>query len=115
MNPAVPIAVGYLLGSIPFAFLLSRRLEGIDIRRTGSGNVGATNVLRTSGVGAAITVMLLDVAKGAGSVLVAQRWMQGTPRPPPPDLRRSSGTSTRCGCGFAAARASPPRVASSRC
>ena len=50
MSPAFPIAIGYLLGSIPFAFLLSRRLEGIDIRRTGSGNVGATNVLRTSGV-----------------------------------------------------------------
>ena len=74
MSPAVPIVIGYLLGSIPFAFLLSRRLEGIDIRRAGSGNVGAANVLRTSGVRAAIVVMMLDVAKGAGSVLVAQRW-----------------------------------------
>jgi glycerol-3-phosphate acyltransferase PlsY len=74
MSLAIPVAIGYLLGSIPFAFLLSRRLEGIDIRRVGSGNVGAANVLRISGVGAAIAVMVLDVAKGAGSVLVAQRW-----------------------------------------
>jgi glycerol-3-phosphate acyltransferase PlsY len=81
MSVAVPIVIGYLLGSIPFAFLLSRRLEGIDIRRAGSGNVGAANVLRTSGLGAAIAVMMLDVAKGAGSVLVAQRWMTGDAAP----------------------------------
>jgi acyl phosphate:glycerol-3-phosphate acyltransferase len=73
MSPAVPIAIGYLLGSIPFALLLSRRLQGIDIRRAGSGNVGAANVLRTDGLRAALVVMLLDVAKGAGSVLIAQR------------------------------------------
>src|SRR3954451_13663944 len=74
MSVAIAVASAYLLGSIPFAFLLARRLEGIDIRRAGSGNVGAANVLRISGVGAAIAVMVLDVAKGAGSVLVAQRW-----------------------------------------
>src|SRR3954451_14180016 len=74
MSVAIAVASAYLLGSIPFAFLLARRLEGIDIRRAGSGNVGAANVLRISGVGAALAVMVLDVAKGAGSVLVAQRW-----------------------------------------
>lgn len=73
MNVLGVVAVGYLLGSIPFAFLLSRRWAGLDIRKAGSGNVGAANVLRTTGVGAAIAVMLLDVAKGAGSVLVAER------------------------------------------
>jgi glycerol-3-phosphate acyltransferase PlsY len=81
MSPTVAITIGYLLGSIPFAFLLSRRLQGIDIRRAGSGNVGAANVLRTTGVRAALVVMLLDVAKGAGSVLVAQRWMAGDAAP----------------------------------
>jgi glycerol-3-phosphate acyltransferase PlsY len=81
MSVAMPIVIGYLLGSIPFAFLLSRRLQGIDLRRAGSGNVGAANVLRTSGVGAAIAVVMLDVAKGAGSVLVAQRWMTGDAAP----------------------------------
>ena len=67
------VAIGYLLGSIPFAFLLSRRWTGLDVRQAGSGNVGAANVLRTTGVAAAVAVMLLDVAKGAGSVLVADR------------------------------------------
>jgi glycerol-3-phosphate acyltransferase PlsY len=73
VSVAWPIAIGYLLGSVPFAFLLSRRVRGIDIRREGSGNVGAANVLRTSGVGTALAVVLLDIAKGAGTVLVAQR------------------------------------------
>jgi acyl phosphate:glycerol-3-phosphate acyltransferase len=111
MSPAVAIAIGYLLGSIPFAFLLSRRFGGIDIRRTGSGNVGAANVLRTSGARAAIVVMLLDVAKGAGSVLVAQRWMAGDTAPAAAGLaaiighiypvwlrfRGGKGVATACG------------------
>lgn len=71
------VLLGYLLGSIPFAFLLSRRTRGIDIRLAGSGNVGAANVLRTSGVRMAVTVLLLDLAKGAGSVVMAQRLVAG--------------------------------------
>ena len=78
---AAAIAFGYLLGSVPFAFVLSRRLRGIDIRRTGSGNVGAANVLRTSGVVAAVAVMALDACKGAGSVLLVQRWAAGDAAP----------------------------------
>jgi glycerol-3-phosphate acyltransferase PlsY len=66
---------------VPFAFVLSRRLRGIDIRRAGSGNVGAANVLRTTGVLAAIAVMALDVCKGAGSVLLVQRWTAGDAAP----------------------------------
>jgi glycerol-3-phosphate acyltransferase PlsY len=61
------ILVGYLAGSVPFAFLLARR-AGIDVRRAGSGNVGAANVMRTTGVGRAVAVMALDVAKGAAAV-----------------------------------------------
>ena len=75
------IAVGYLFGSVPFAFELSRRWRGIDIRRAGSGNVGAANVLRTSGVLAAVLVMALDACKGAGSVLLMQRWASGDAAP----------------------------------
>ena len=75
------IVFGYLLGSVPFAFVLSRRLRGIDIRQLGSGNVGAANVLRTSGVRAALMVMALDACKGAGSVLVVQRWASGDTAP----------------------------------
>jgi glycerol-3-phosphate acyltransferase PlsY len=75
------VLVGYLLGSVPFAFVLSRRLRGIDIRQTGSGNVGAANVLRTSGIAAALVVMALDACKGAGSVLVIQRMTTGDAAP----------------------------------
>ena len=65
------ILFGYLAGSVPFAFLLARR-AGIDVRVAGSGNVGAANVLRTTGTGRAIAVMALDVAKGAAAVAIAQ-------------------------------------------
>ena len=64
------ILVGYLAGSVPFAFLLARR-AGIDVRSAGSGNVGAANVLRTTGVWRGVLVMALDVAKGAAAVALA--------------------------------------------
>ena len=66
----LPVLFGYLAGSVPFAFLLARR-AGIDVRVAGSGNVGAANVLRTTGTWRAVTVMSLDVAKGAAAVLIA--------------------------------------------
>jgi glycerol-3-phosphate acyltransferase PlsY len=72
MNELAVVALGYLAGSIPFAFLLARR-RGIDLRHAGSGNVGAANVLRTSGVPNAVIAFVLDAAKGAVAVLVAQR------------------------------------------
>ena len=62
-----PVLFGYLAGSVPFAFLLARR-AGIDVRLAGSGNVGAANVLRTTGAWRAVAVMALDVAKGAAVV-----------------------------------------------
>src|SRR4051812_4386318 len=64
------ILVGYAMGSVPFAFLLARR-AGIDVRVAGSGNVGAANVLRTTGLPLGVTVMTLDICKGAASVLTA--------------------------------------------
>jgi glycerol-3-phosphate acyltransferase PlsY len=69
---AAAVLIAYGLGSIPFALLLARRW-GADLRRVGSGNLGATNVMRASGVTAGILVAILDVAKGAASVLIAQR------------------------------------------
>jgi acyl phosphate:glycerol-3-phosphate acyltransferase len=81
MTQAVPIVVGYLFGSIPFALLVSRGLAGVDVRRAGSGNVGSANVLRTSGVATALLVMVLDMAKGAGSVLLADRWSAAASTP----------------------------------
>jgi len=69
---------GYVVGSIPFAFLLARVWSGVDIRRAGSGNVGAANVARTSGTRIALGAAVLDAAKGAAAVLVADRVAGGT-------------------------------------
>lgn len=71
MNAVLAVTVAYLVGSIPFAFLLTRH-RGIDLRRAGSGNVGASNVLRTTGVRAAVLAMVLDGVKGSIAVLIAQ-------------------------------------------
>src|ERR1700756_1004179 len=66
--------LGYLLGSIPFGLLLTRAAGLGDIRHVGSGNIGATNVLRTGRKGLAAATLLLDGAKGAIVVLIAQRF-----------------------------------------
>ena len=71
------VVTAYFIGSVPFALILARRLGTGDLRRIGSGNLGAANVLRTSGVRAGVTVMLLDIAKGAGSVMLVQRFDTG--------------------------------------
>ncbi len=64
---------GYVLGSIPFGLLLSRLAGYGDIRKIGSGNIGATNVLRTGNKGLAALTLILDAAKGAAAVLIAAR------------------------------------------
>jgi acyl phosphate:glycerol-3-phosphate acyltransferase len=79
--PLLAVSIGYLAGSIPFAFLAGRYFRGVDIRRIGSGNVGAANVLRSTGIMTAVCVMLLDAAKGAGAVLFAQRIASGDAAP----------------------------------
>ena len=72
MNPwLLTIPVAYLLGSIPFGYLLVRTFRHEDIRATGSGNIGATNVARSGAKGLAIATLLLDLGKGALAVLVA--------------------------------------------
>jgi len=68
---AAAIAIGYLLGSVPFGFLIARLAAGADIRRHGSGNIGATNVTRLLGLGGGIATLLLDAGKGAGAVTLA--------------------------------------------
>jgi glycerol-3-phosphate acyltransferase PlsY len=76
--PATPLlaaaVIGYLLGSIPFGLLLTRLAGYGDVRQIGSGNIGATNVLRTGSKRLAALTVLLDLAKGAVAVAIAQGW-----------------------------------------
>ena len=65
-------ALGYLLGAVPFGVLVTRVLGLGDLRKIGSGNIGATNVLRTGNKGAALATLLLDGGKGAAAVLLAR-------------------------------------------
>jgi glycerol-3-phosphate acyltransferase PlsY len=66
------IIIGYLLGSIPTAYIVSRISKGIDIRNVGSRNMGGANVMREIGAREGVLVGLIDIAKGAGAVLIAQ-------------------------------------------
>jgi len=68
---ALFVAIGYLFGSLPFGYWLPRVLKGLDIRRLGSGNIGATNVWRVLGRRYGVPVVLLDVAKGFVPTLLA--------------------------------------------
>jgi glycerol-3-phosphate acyltransferase PlsY len=81
MSVASLVIAAYLIGSIPFALILARRWGAPDLRRVGSGNLGAANVLRSTGILAGVTVMVLDIAKGAGSVMLAQRFEGGAVAP----------------------------------
>jgi len=74
MTLIAAIAIGYLLGSIPFGLILTR-LAGLgDVRQIGSGSIGATNVLRTGNKGLAALTLLFDVAKGIAATLIGARW-----------------------------------------
>jgi acyl phosphate:glycerol-3-phosphate acyltransferase len=68
------VAVGYLLGSLPWGLWLPRLVAGVDVRTLGSGNIGATNVWRTLGFKLGVAVALLDIAKGAAAALLG-RWL----------------------------------------
>jgi len=67
------IVLAYFIGSIPFALLLARRWSAADLRLVGSGNLGAANVMRSSGLAAGLLVAALDIGKGAASVWLAAR------------------------------------------
>jgi len=75
----IPIA-SYLLGSIPFGYLIVRMGNGSDVRGAGSGNIGATNVTRVAGKGAGLATLLLDTVKGYLAVWLAMRWAHGNIR-----------------------------------
>jgi glycerol-3-phosphate acyltransferase PlsY len=91
---ASALLTSYLLGSIPTGYLMVKALKGIDIRQMGSGNVGATNVIRVLGKGPGILILILDVSKGLLAVLViALLFAKYLP---------SSRTELQLGCGIAA-------------
>jgi glycerol-3-phosphate acyltransferase PlsY len=73
MRSALVIVVAYLIGSIPFGYLIVRQKLGDDVRVTGSGGTGATNVSRRAGKTAGVLTLLLDALKGAAAVLIAQK------------------------------------------
>jgi glycerol-3-phosphate acyltransferase PlsY len=76
--PALVMALAYILGSIPFGLLLTRAAGAGDLRAIGSGNIGATNVLRTGRKGLAAATLILDAAKGAGAVAIGNALLPGT-------------------------------------
>ena len=78
--PLLALSLGYAVGSIPFG-VLAARVAHVDLRRTGSGNPGAANALRAGGVPLAVLVLLLDVLKGAASVLWVARLTAGDAAP----------------------------------
>jgi glycerol-3-phosphate acyltransferase PlsY len=108
---ALIILLAYLIGSIPFALLLARRWSGADLRLVGSGNLGAANVMRASGVTAGVLVAVLDIAKGAASVWLAGRFTANAVAPAAAGLaaivghiypvwlrfRGGKGVATTCG------------------
>jgi glycerol-3-phosphate acyltransferase PlsY len=78
MTLVVICVAAYLMGSIPFGVLLARLLGGKDVRKEGSGNIGATNVARVVGPLAGVLTLLFDAAKGAAAVLLAERFSNGS-------------------------------------
>src|SRR5512142_3273279 len=79
MIPMLVVAAAYLLGAVPFGYLLVKFVTGTDVREKGSGNIGATNVLRTTGKAAGVATLLLDIAKGYAAVWIAGRLTHADP------------------------------------
>lgn len=73
------ILAAYLIGGIPFGYLIVKLRTGRDVRRMGSGNIGATNVLRTTGRGWGVLTLLLDIAKGWAACAIMQKLAAGSP------------------------------------
>jgi acyl phosphate:glycerol-3-phosphate acyltransferase len=120
------VAVAYLLGSIPFALLAARGWGAGDLRAVGSGNLGAANVMRASGLAAGLLVAALDASKGAASVALAERLSMNAAAPAlagfaaiighiyPVWLRFRGGKGVATACGvfsMLAPAAVPPAIA----
>ena len=79
MSGLLAIVIAYLLGGIPFGFLLVKLTRGTDVRESGSGNIGATNVLRTTGRAAGVATLVLDIAKGFVAVWLTAKLTDDAP------------------------------------
>src|SRR5580658_8210407 len=79
MMGLLAIVIAYLIGSIPFGYLLVKFTSGQDVRAVGSGNIGATNVLRTGNRAAAVATLMLDAAKGFAAVWLAAELTDQSP------------------------------------
>ena len=77
MTPLLALVAAYLIGAIPFGFLIVKWMTGADVRASGSGNIGATNVLRTTGRAAGIVTLLLDITKGTTAVWLTAKLTGG--------------------------------------
>jgi glycerol-3-phosphate acyltransferase PlsY len=79
------LLMAFLLGAVPFSFIIGKRVKGLDLRQQGSGNLGATNVFRTLGPRWGVACLLLDMAKGAAAVALmtalVKTWPPGEPTP----------------------------------
>jgi len=80
MVDALTAVFAYLLGSIPFGYVIVRWQKGVDVRSTGSGSTGATNVMRNLGIIGFVATFILDMGKGIVAVLLASRLTEGDPR-----------------------------------
>ena len=107
-SPAPAFVFGYLCGSIPFGILLTRLAGGPDMRAIGSGNIGATNVLRTGRKGLAAATLLGDMLKGTVAVLLSPPLRSATMLPSRPRSALFSATFFRSGSTSAAAKAWRP-------
>ena len=79
MTGLLALVIAYLIGAVPFGYLLVRLTTGKDVRSSGSGNIGATNVLRTTGRAAGVATLLLDIAKGYFAVFLAAKMTDDDP------------------------------------
>ena len=78
IEPLLALTLGYILGSVPFGLVLTKLFNAGDLRAIGSGNIGATNVLRTGNKGLAAATLLLDLLKGTAAVMLAAQFLPGT-------------------------------------
>ena len=85
MSGVLVLLAAYLIGGVPFGYILVKLKSGRDVRALGSGNIGATNVLRTAGRALGVLTLVLDIAKGAFAVWLWPPWGNAE-EPPPPAL-----------------------------